>query len=93
MLTTGRFAAYAVASAALTYVVVMSALSTHLSLYSFLVYITTHKLSALVLTNMAVVIVASCVMVIKQIFLGKLKPAEVEVSDTEICCARGHSAQ
>jgi E3 ubiquitin-protein ligase synoviolin len=74
-----RFVAYAVVSAALTYSTVNHAIATREYFYPAVIYLVTSKFSVVVLCNMAVVLIVLLAKVLKSLFLGDLRPQEVEV--------------
>ena len=70
---------YILASILLSYLVINHAFVTREQFYPVIIYLVTNKPSILVLGNMAFVTVILFAWFIKTIFLGSLKPTEVEV--------------
>lgn len=89
-----KLLAWAALSAVATVAVVHSAVSTRHQFYPTVIFLVTNKTSLLVLCNQAVVFVVALAYIVKTLFLGPLKPTEVErVNETlrysipEICIA------
>ena len=78
LLAPSRFSLYLLASAALAYVVVAHAFATRGQFYPAAVYLVTSKLSVLALGNLAVALVVALAKALKLLFLGDLRPNEVE---------------
>lgn len=75
-----RFAVYSAVSALLTYSVIQHAWATREQFYPAVIYLVTSKFSVVVLCNMAMVITVFVGKILKSLFLGELRPQEVEVS-------------
>lgn len=71
---------YIIASILASYLVINHAFVTREQFYPAVIYLVTNKPSIVVLGNMAFVTVLFIAWIIKTIFLGTLKPTEVEVS-------------
>ena len=74
----GRSGAYLCVSAAAAYLCVAHAFATRGQFYPAVVYLVTSKLSVLCLGNLAVALVVALAKALKLLFLGDLRPNEVE---------------
>ena len=78
LLAPSPFLLYLLASAALAYVVTAHAFATRQQYYPAAIYLATNKLAIVVLGNMAVALVVGLAKALKRLFLGDLRPNEVE---------------
>lgn len=74
-----RFTAWATLSAILGAAVVQHALATREQFYPAVIYLATSKFSVVVLANLAAVLLVGVARLVKVVFLGDLRPREVEV--------------
>ena len=75
---------YGVASAVATVAVLHHAVTTRHQFYPTVIHLVTNKASLLVLCNQAIVCVVAFAYMIKSLFLGSLKPTEVEVREIQL---------
>jgi E3 ubiquitin-protein ligase synoviolin len=82
----GRFTWYSLISALLAYAVVQHAFVTREQFYPTAVYLVTSKFAVVVLCNLVFVAIVLLAKLLKKMFLGELRPSEVEVRARSCWC-------